>query len=320
MEGITAGILFGTAAIFIRFLQGLDSISIAFWRLVIACCILTFILLFFGKLSELKSYGFGDLKDFFILGLLLGLHFIFFISAVKDTTILNATVLVNTNPIFSVLISTLFFNIKPSRFAVVGIAISVAGACIIAYAESTLAFSEASPVGVVPSFKGDVEAVLAAFLEAVYLNYGKRIRGQKAILPIMLPIYMFAVFVVGFLSSLGISKGLEPPTELTVLLPLLGLGLLPTAAAHTLYFSSLSNLKSFETATLALLEPIGATLLGAVLFNESPALLFIFGTALVLIGIVFVAKGEENSSFSDEIDKKFGHISVQTSRAGKDGP
>jgi|YelNatPaOPRAMG01_1025707.scaffolds.fasta_scaffold12503_3 drug/metabolite transporter (DMT)-like permease len=293
IEGITAGILFGTAAIFIRFLPSLDVFSIAFWRLIIACCILAVILLFSGKLSGLKDYALGSLKELLVLGLLLGLHFIFFISAVKDTTILNATVLVNTTPIFSVFISTFLFNLKPSRLAVAGIAISIAGACIIAYAEATIAGLDAVFSGAVQNVKGDMEAVLAAFFEAVYLNYGKKIRGQRAILTIMLPIYMFAAVVVGVLSPISTSKGLELPTELGIILPLLGLGALPTAAAHTLYFSSLSNLKSFETATMALLEPIGATVFGAVLFSEFPAPLFILGTALVLLGIVFIAKGEK---------------------------
>ncbi|MBS7615715.1 DMT family transporter [Candidatus Bathyarchaeota archaeon] len=289
-EGITAGILFGTASIFIRFLSNFDVFSIAFWRLIIACAILTVILLVSGKLSGLKDSVRGNLKDLVILGVFLGLHFIFFVSAVKDTTILNATVLVNTTPIFSVFLSTFLFKLKPSRLAVLGITISIVGACVIAYAEYTASTSEVSLVGAAPSVKGDLEAVLAAFVEAFYLNYGKRIRGQKAILPLMLPIYMFAAAAIGVLSPLGADRALKLPTEFSIVLPLLGLGALPTAVAHTLYFSSLSNLKSFETATMALLEPIGATILGVVLFSEFPAPLFILGTALVLLGIVFVAK------------------------------
>jgi DME family drug/metabolite transporter len=69
---------------------------------------------------------------------------------------------------------------------------------------------------------------------------------------------------------------------------LIGLGILPTALGHTFYFSSLSNLKSFETATLALLEPIGATLLGIVIFDEIPLMGFVFGAFLVLSGVVLV--------------------------------
>ena len=63
--------------------------------------------------------------------------------------------------------------------------------------------------------------------------------------------------------------------------------------AHTLYFSSLSNLKSFETATMALLEPIGATLLGAALFSEYPTFPFSVGAVLILLGIVLVVKNPQ---------------------------
>jgi drug/metabolite transporter (DMT)-like permease len=47
-----------------------------------------------------------NLKDLSLLSLFLAFHFIFFTSAVKDTTILNATVLVNTTPIFSMFVSS----------------------------------------------------------------------------------------------------------------------------------------------------------------------------------------------------------------------
>jgi drug/metabolite transporter (DMT)-like permease len=67
--------------------------------------------------------------------------------------------------------------------------------------------------------------------------------------------------------------------EPSVIFALLGLGAFPTATAHTLYFLSLSNLRSFETAAMALPEPVGATALGALLFGEVPAPLFISGAA-----------------------------------------
>ena len=289
LEGATAGALFGTAAVFIRFLQALDAFSIAFWRLVIACCILAAILLFPGKPSVFKSFSLVGLREPLVLGFLLGLHFIFFISAVKDTTILNATVLVNTTPIFSMLISTFIFKARVSRLAVIGTAMSIIGVCVIAYAEST---SPESVAGFSPSLKGDVEAVSAAFLEALYLSYGKRVRRQRAILPIMLPIYMFAAVTVSLLGPTIAGVNLTLPAEPAIVFSLLGLGAFSTAIAHTLYFSSLSNLRSFETATMALLEPVGATALGALFFGEVPAPLFTLGACLVLLGITFMAKGE----------------------------
>lgn len=284
-EGVTAGVLFGTAAIFIRFMKNLDTFSIVFWRLIIASLTLAAVLVLLKK-----SFSF-DLVRKNIMGLLglslfLGLHFIFFISAVKDTTILNATVLVNTSPVFSMIVSVFLFKLRPTRFSLAGLMISFVGVCLIAYAETvTTKVNNFSP-----SLKGDLEAILAAFVESFYLNYGKKIRSQMNILSIMLPIYLLTAIIVGALGVATTSKTLTIPSDTAIILPLLGLGILPTAVAHTLYFSSLSNLKSFETATMALLESVGATILGVIFFTEIPTYLFILGAALVLFGISFVVK------------------------------
>jgi len=259
----------------------LDTFSIAFWRLIIASAILTLILAVIRKNLKFSSIA-RNLKDLTILGIFLGLHFIFFVSAVKDTTILNATVLVNTTPIFSMLISSFFFKIKPSRLALFGLVISFSGACIIAYAE-------ASPSGFSPNIKGDLEAVLAAIVEAFYLNFGKKTRSQIPLLSTMLPIYIMAALIVGII-SIPAGHTLAVPLKAEILAPLICIGFLPTAMAHTLYFSSLSNLKSFETATMALLEPIGATILGILIFQEVPQAIFVLGAFLILFGILFVAK------------------------------
>ncbi|MEM3553467.1 MAG: DMT family transporter [Candidatus Bathyarchaeia archaeon] len=289
IEGITAGILFGTSAIFIRYLQNFDAFSIAFWRLIIACIVLAV-----GLFVPRKAFSFSlvrkNLGNFFVLSLFLGLHFIFFISAVKDTTILNATVLVNTTPIFSLIFSSLFYKAKPSSLAVFGIALSFVGACIIASAETQMAGASLNSFS--PRLKGDLEATLAAILEACFLTYGRKIRGCMDIISIMLPIYFLTALIVGVLGLAVANKTLESPTTIESLLPLVGLGVLPTAVARTLAFSSLSDLKSFETATMALLEPLGATSLGIVLFGEWPLPIFAVGTALILAGIVFVSRGE----------------------------
>jgi drug/metabolite transporter (DMT)-like permease len=286
-EGITAGILFGTAAILIKSLNNINVFSIAFWRLIIASTALAIMLLVLGKSFQLALVR-KNIKDLVILGVFLGLHFIFFVSAVKDTTILNATVLVNTTPIFSMFISSLFFNAKPSRLALAGLAISFLGGFLIAYAD-------AYPAGFSLSLKGDLEAVIAAVVEAFYLNFGKKTRGQMPILATMLPIYLLAAFTVDVI-SIPTQNMLTAPSNLGTVLPLIGLGLLPTAMAHTLYFSSLSNLKSFETATMALLEPVGATILGAIIFFEIPTSLFVLGAFLILLGIFFVAKQQNQKN------------------------
>jgi drug/metabolite transporter (DMT)-like permease len=290
-EGILAGALFGTAAILIRYLQSLDAFSIAFWRLVIAATTLLTALALLRKPLELGFIA-PNMRDLLILSVFLGLHFILFVSAVKDTTILNATILVNTTPIFSIFISSYLFKLRPTRLATMGMSISFIGVGVIAYAETLTPHGNSNQTDLLASLKGDLEAVLAALVEALYLNYGRKIRSRTNVLSIMIPIYFLTAIVVGGLTAAYTQNIPRLPVNIEPILALIGLAVLPTAVAHTLYFSSLSNLKSFETATMALLEPIGATILGIGLFHEIPTSLFVVGAALVLAGILFVVRHE----------------------------
>lgn len=286
-EGVTAGVFFGTAAVFIRFVQALGSFSIVFWRLVIACVALVGVLVVCGRVFQFKLVK-KNLKKLLSLGLFLSLHFVFFTFSVRDTTILNATVLVSTAPVFSMFVSSYLFRVKPSRFALAGLMVSFIGVCLIAFGETTVAKTVGQSVS--PTLKGDLEGVAAAAVEAFYLNIGGRVRKEMSLLSAMLPIYAFSAVIVAVL-SVPAGNPISPlPLVAETALPLVGLGLLPTAIAHTLYFSSLSNLKSFETAALALLEPVGATLLGIAAFQEVPAPVFAFGAAMVLAGIFFVIR------------------------------
>jgi len=283
LEGATAGTLFGTAAIFIRFLTGFSVFSIAFWRLIIASLILIILILVSRRSFKWELLR-KDLGHISALGVLLGLHFMLFVSAVLDTTIINATVLVNTTPIWSMFVSSFVFKLKPSRLAVLGIALSLLGVFVITYADAS---SRTWTV----QLKGDLEALLAAVVEAFYLSYGRETRQKTQLLPLMLTIYVVSAITV-LIAGTIVSSTFTFPSELNLILALVGLGVLPTAMAHSFYFSSLSNLKSFETATMALLEPISATILGILIFTQIPNPLFVLGATLVLTGIVSVAMKE----------------------------
>jgi drug/metabolite transporter (DMT)-like permease len=281
LEGLMAGLLFGSAAVLIRLLN-MNAFSISIWRLIIASIILTFVILVFRQKLDVRLVG-HNAKDFLVLGMLLGIHFIFFVSAVKNTSILNATVLVNTTPIFSLVISTFIYKLNPSKIALAGIFLSFIGACVIVYGDTK--------AGESGNLIGDIEAAIAALAEGFYLNYGRERRSRFPLLPTMLFLYLAATLTVG-VATIATGTTFDTTINLANILPLIGLGILPTAAAHTLYFSSLSNLKSFETATLALIEPIGATLLGIVLFAEVPTSVFVLGATVLLIGVFAVGMGE----------------------------
>jgi len=278
IKGAMAGVLFGTAAIFIRLLSNMDSLSIALGRTVIASTAIAVMLLIAKPRVQAKT-----LRDLIrlvvVLGILIGMHFLLFASAVKDTSILNATVLVNTTPIFAMIFSCVILRTRPSAISVLGASMAFTGMLALSFAETSL--------GLVGNLRGDIEAMAAAVLEGLYLNIGKGVRRKIPALVAMLPIYITAaVLVMGATSAAGRSFAIT--IEPMVLLSLIGLGLLPTALGHTLYFSSLSDLKSFQTAALAMIEPIMASLLGLLIFGEMPGVGFVFGAAMILLGIFLV--------------------------------
>jgi drug/metabolite transporter (DMT)-like permease len=286
-EGIAAGFMFGTAAIFVRFLPGVNGFLIVFWRAIIACFALILVLLMLKKPFTL-GLVIQNFKQLFVLGFLLSVHLMLFVFAVKDTTILNATVLVNTTPFFSLLVSNFIFKGKPSPRQILGLSVSFIGVSIIALAAS----QAPAGGGFHPSLKGDLEALFAAVAEAFYLNYGKELRNQMNIFSLMLPIYATTAVLAGATILIDGTAAFTFSTQEVTVLSLFGLGLIPTAIAHTLYFSSLSSLKSFETATLALLEPVGATVLGALIFHEIPATVFVLGAAIISVGIIFIGTSQ----------------------------
>jgi drug/metabolite transporter (DMT)-like permease len=277
IEGLLAGVSFGTAVIFIRLMGDLNVYIIAFWRLMIAILASGIVFIILRKSFQFLKVR-ENIRQFVVLGFLLGLHFILFVSAAKDTTILNATVLVNTTPIFSMIISSFLFKVKPSYVAVIGIIVSFIGVGIIT-------LTDTSPSALSIHLKGDLEAILAAVAEGFYLNYGREVRGKVPLIPLMIAIYFMSALTVAVASVLTWNPLTTAVIQPSSILFLIGLGIVPTAFAHSLYFSSLSHLKSYETATMALLEPVGATLLGIAVFSEIPNPFFIVGAFLVLIGI-----------------------------------
>lgn len=289
MEGLLAGVLFGTAAIFIKYLQAFDALSIALWRLIVACLALVAMSIVVKK-PWVSTVLRKNRKELLALGVFLGLHFILFVSAVKDTTILNATVLVNTTPIFSLLVSRFLFKLRPSHNALLGLTISFLGLCVVVYAEAVASGGDLRQAFPFSGLRGDLEAILAALVESFYLGFGRKVRERSDVLSIMLPVYALAALSVG-LAGLTVIRGFPMlPVSTEAMLALVCLGILPTAIAHTLYFSSLSNLESFETATMALLEPLGATILGIAAFHELPAPAFACGGVLILAGIFFIVR------------------------------
>jgi len=271
VSGFVGGICFGTASIFIRLIS-LNAISIVVWRLLLGGGFLLLLLGISGK--RLRLY----LVPSFYLGIVLLLHFIFFVKSVQDTFIINATVIVNSAPLITLAISYILRIEKISEYDIVIVILGFLGTLIMSWGSFQLGY------GLI----GDIEALIAALMISLYSLLARRmVKNRLDPYKLAGPVYFIAglmgLLLAGHLQIFELPAGLDDMTYILLL------AIIPTAIGHTLFLRSLRGLAPHEAQILALLEPIVATILAVILLNEVPPLTSITGSLLICLSIILLS-------------------------------
>lgn len=269
---IIATVAVSWAAIIIRIADA-DPISTAFYRMLFAT------LLF----APLAARGFGKAMkalnkfDYLLLtasGVALGFHFATWIMSLYYTTVSNSVILVATQPFFIALIEAAFWKEKISRRAVLGMLFAFAGMIVISSSDFQLGRDH---------IFGDFLALIGAFCAGAYLLLGRRLRQKLANRHYVFPVHLVAciTLLIIIIFTRSPLTGFIPKVWLLFFL----LALIPTVVGHNLYNYLLKYMKAHLVAVTILGEPIGATILAALIFAEYPALPTYIGGLLILIGI-----------------------------------
>ena len=285
---LVASIFFGSSAIFIRYATEASAISLTLFRLSIAAVGVVSFALLRRNLTLLKS---RDLLFVFFSGGALSLHFAAFIFAVKETTIANATFLVNTSPIMLAVMSPLLIRERTTWREALAVFVATLGILLVAHAGNGFrAFG-----------LGDFSALLAAFFVAIYSLIGRYLRTHG----VETACYTSYVYVMAALFSMAM-VGIAPTQtfrtyDMQNLLAILGLGIVPTLFGHTFYNYALGSVKAVTANLFPLLEPIIASLLAVMLFGEVPTITQSAGYILILGAIIIVvgaASGLHDHTFN----------------------
>lgn len=275
---VVGSFFFASSAILIRFATEASAISLTFFRLAIAAFVM--VLFGFGTRS-LRVLGKHDLALVAASGVFLSLHFAAFIFAVQETTIANATFLVNTSPIMLAILSPLVIRERTTSREILGVLVATFGILLVADAGNGF-----RTFGV-----ADFSALLAAGLLALYSLVGRRLRTNG----VSTACYTSYVYCAAALVALVMVGVLRADTfriyDTQNLLAIVGLALLPTAVGHSLYNYSLGSVKAVTANLFPLLEPIGASIFAVPLFGEVPTPIQIAGYVLILTAVVLVATG-----------------------------
>ena len=275
------------ASIFIR-LSTAPPLIISFYRMFFSFLLIFFYAYYRGNIkSEIKKL---KRQDYFLLGaagLFLSIHFAFWVTSLNHTSIASSVVLVTTQPFFIVLIESTLLDRKPSKNFLLGLVVAAVGSFLIGFGDF-----RGAEFGLI----GDVFALLGAAMAASYFLIGGEVRQRIKLLPYILLVYGFSsafLFIFCLVADLPLVRYSPGNYSLFLLL-----ALIPTLIGHTSFNWLLSEVKASMIGVTILGEPIGASILAIVFFEEYPSYWVIAGGSFVLLSIYFLWRQEILKDFA----------------------
>ncbi len=265
-------------------LSSAEPLAIAAWRLFFSLGIVAVFLLFTGEWRQWRRASREDIGLSVLAGVFLALHFWAWNASIQMTTIAASVTLVSLQPAFVVGISVLFLREYPNRVQVMGILLAFIGAMVIAL-PSVLSDDSAAR----SALSGNLLAVSAAATAAAYYTIGRRVRASLGIWAYVGIVYL-SCFVVILIFAIGRGVPLYPLPSRDYGI-FLGLALGPMLLGHTGMNWALKYMPAYIVNLIVLGEPIGATLIGALLpgIAQIPSVFTVFGGGIVLCGVIVAA-------------------------------
>ena len=262
-------------SILIRLSQEAPSLTIAAWRMISASLLLLPLYLRRRRSGPAGRWS----RLHWISGAALALHFAFWISSLRFTTVAVSVLLVDAAPVVVAICSWLVFNERLTGRGLTGLVSTFVGSVLLLH-------NDLITLG---DWRGATLALAGAAAFAIYLLIGRRLRQMGSLIEYIFPTYFIAacLLIVIALVSKSPLTGFSPMTWLFLFL----LGLVPQCIGHTSYNWSLRFLPATMVATLTLGEPVLAGLLAWWLLGERPSAGMLPGGLLVATGILLVTLG-----------------------------
>lgn len=275
-------IVISFAAIFVKW-SNAPSTILSMYRMYLACLLLL-------PVAWVKRAEFAKIskKNWILLafsGVFLGTHFALWFKSLELTTVASSTIILALQPIVALAGVFLVYKERTTLSTILIIGISFIGVVLVGWGDIGLSRS---------AIIGDLLSFLCVVAVVCYL-----LIGQNAVKKISHWIYSFCVFLfAGFsLMVFNLMAGVPmigyPPREWGIFLLL---AIFPTIA-HIIYNWLLNYVDSTTISMSILGEPVGATILAAILLGERVTVWQLVGGMLVLVG-VFLFLMRQKKSYS----------------------
>ena len=278
---LTAGILWGCIGIFVRHYTalGLSSMQTVSIRMTLAAVMFAlFVLIYKPKLYKIRL---KDLWCFLGSGIVsVGLFTYFYFTSIELSSLSVAAVLLYTAPAFVMLFSLIFFKEKLTLPKVISLILAILGC--------------AMTTGIIG---GNLTVTLAGFLFGLgsgicYALYSifSRFALDRGYEPFTITLYTFIFAAAVCLAFTDIPPVIDVVfADFGSVMYALLFALLSCVLPYVFYTLGLKYIASSTASIIATIEPVVATVVGAVVFSEPLAIPFGYlGIAFVLMSVVLI--------------------------------
>ena len=267
-----------TSPIVARLLVDVSAVSVSFWRMFIGGILLWIISLI--PIFTQKPLSKENRKKTQISGVLLGFHFYFFFSAVKMTTIANATFLGTIAPLFTILIEIFWLKRIISKYIIATLFIILLASSMIVMDD----FNFSSDYTL-----GNLYAIICSLLLGIGFVISENVRQTESTISFSRRLYINAALTL-FLLSIVLN---EPIFNSIIINPknilgLLILGIVPTIFGHNSLYYAVKHMSPSIIASVPLGEPIIASILAFFLFKEPISILIIISGLIIIVGLLYL--------------------------------
>lgn len=267
-------------------------LAIAIWRIGIALVFVAVALVGTGSWRQWRQLDRRGVLVAIGAGIMLAIHFWTWNSSVSMTSVAASVVLVNMQPVIVALLSVFWLREPPTGRQWAGIVIAICGAAIVALPELATSGNPASE----RALAGDLLALTGAATGACYFVAGRRLRAKLDIWAYVALVYGACfVVLIGFAAAVHAPVMHQPPREIEIFA---ALAIGPMLLGHTGANWALRYMPAYVVNLVLLGEPVGATLLAAVLpgIREVPSAATFIGGALILAGVYAAARRGRRST------------------------
>jgi drug/metabolite transporter (DMT)-like permease len=279
---LLVAVIWASSFIFIKWgLIELGPFNLAFWRFSIASPLL-FGYVYLRKRNELFSF---ERKDFILL-LILGLTGVSLLYAVqfmalKLTTAINASILINSSVLFIALFSIFLLSEKITPIRALGILVGMVGISLV-LSNGKLNFFSGS------TFAGDLLMIFDGFLWAIYTIVGKSLLSRHD--ADALTAWAFLTGIITLVPFLAF-EGIQIPVMMLSWASILFLSILCSFVAYLIWYKALEMEDASKVAIYIYLIPFFTAIMAFFILNEEITVIKILGGVLTILGVYLAEKG-----------------------------